>query len=171
MARTPPHPSQEQQEYWAKWLARGRKKRDIGRGLLSRLDPPIGTKSPPFVPVGGSIRDHWSPGPLVPVGDTNRDKCKRPLPPTLLRPGVRSGTKALFDSGSKDNWDKWLGPKTCSVVVSDCLSMAKIPVAGATIVVYRQDTYTTFCMHACRLRRRRRPLSGRLWCVHQHTSY
>ena len=35
-------------------------KRAGDRGLLSRVEPPTGTKDPPFVPVGGSTRDKRS---------------------------------------------------------------------------------------------------------------
>ena len=48
---------------------------------MSRVEPPTGTKGPPFVPVGGSTRDKrpnpFIPDPFVPVGVTNPDK--RPL--------------------------------------------------------------------------------------------
>ena len=41
-------------------------------GLLSRVEPPTGTKGPPFVPVGGSTRDK-RPNPFISGGNTNRD--------------------------------------------------------------------------------------------------
>src|SRR6185437_14825442 len=47
-----------------------------GLDLLSRVDPPTGTKGGPFVPVGGSTRD------------------KRPLSPPLAQLAFRPGTKA-----------------------------------------------------------------------------
>ena len=65
-----------------------------GLGLLSRVEPPTGTKGGPFVRVGASNRD------------------KRPLSPSLARLAVGPGTKA------KGNRDKWPGTKACSVVVS-----------------------------------------------------
>ena len=37
------------------------------------MEPPTGTKGPPFVPVGGSTRDKRS-NPFIPVGNTNPDK-------------------------------------------------------------------------------------------------
>src|SRR6185503_18001082 len=43
------------------------------RGFLSRVEPPIRTKDPSFVPVGGSTRDKRS-NPFIPGGNTNRDK-------------------------------------------------------------------------------------------------
>ena len=92
MGKNSPHPSQEQQEHWAEWLGRGRKKGDISRGLLSQLEPPTGTKSPHLSRLvapsrTGGPRDQWfrldpptgtNMGDLVPVGGSNRDK--RPLP-------------------------------------------------------------------------------------------
>ena len=92
--------------------------------LLSRLVLPPGTKCPE---------------PLVPVGPTNRDKrgsfcpswCLQPGPkapiPLPARLAVGPGTKATFGPGSKDNRDKWLGSKACSVVVNQskirCISL------------------------------------------------
>src|SRR6185436_10856955 len=66
-----------------RWLL-SRVQRSRGdRGLLSRVEPPTGTKGPPFVPVGDSTRDKrsnpfypgwwYQPGqkdPFVPVGVT-----------------------------------------------------------------------------------------------------
>ena len=66
---------------------------------MSRLDPPTGIKGGPFVPVGASNRD------------------KRHLSSPLARLVVGLGIKAIFCPGSKNNRDKWLGTKACSVVV------------------------------------------------------
>ena len=66
------------------------------RTLLSRSETPIGTKGPPFVPVGVSNRD------------------KRPLSPRLA---VGPGTKATYCPGPKACRDKWPGIKAYSVVV------------------------------------------------------
>jgi len=71
-----------------------------GLGLLSRVEPPIGTKEGPFVPVGASTRD------------------KRPLSPLLARLAVGLGTKATFCPEPKDSRDKWPETKVCSVVVN-----------------------------------------------------
>jgi len=53
------------------------------RGLLSRVEPPTGTKGGPFVRVGGSTRD------------------KKPLSPTLARLAIGPGTKAIYCPGPK----------------------------------------------------------------------
>ena len=70
------------------------------QSLLSRLEPPIGTKGGPFVPVSASNRD------------------KRPLSPPLARLAVGPGTKATYCPGPKGCRDKWPGTKTYSVVVN-----------------------------------------------------
>ena len=57
--------------------------------LLFRLEPPTGTKSPPFVPVGGSNQDKRPAQHFVPVEATNRDKS----PPFLSRLVPPTGTK------------------------------------------------------------------------------
>src|SRR6185312_2671254 len=70
-----------------------------GLDLLSRVEPPTGTK--------------W--GPFVRVGTSNRDK--RPLSPPLARLAFGPGTKATYCPGPKGNRDKWPGTKVYSVVV------------------------------------------------------
>ena len=70
-----------------------------GLGLLSRVEPPTGTKGGPFVRVGTSNRD------------------KRPLSPPLARLAFGPGTKATYYPGPKDNRNKWPGTKAYSVVV------------------------------------------------------
>jgi len=70
-----------------------------GLGLLSRVEPPTGTKGGPFVQVGTSNRD------------------KRPLSPPLARLAFGPGTKATNCPGPKGNRDKWPGTKAYSVVV------------------------------------------------------
>jgi len=70
-----------------------------GLGLLSRVEPPTGTKGRPFVQVGISNRD------------------KRPLSPPLARLAFGPGTKATNCPGPKGNRDKWPGTKAYSVVV------------------------------------------------------
>ena len=62
----------------------GERERDKGaRGLLSKLEAPIGTQGTPFVPVGASNRD------------------KRPLSPPLARLAFGPGTKGAFVPGPK----------------------------------------------------------------------
>ena len=68
-------------------------------GFLSQVEPPTGTKGPPFVPVGVSNRD------------------KRPLSPPLAQLAVGPGTKATYCPGPKGFWDKWPKIKAYSVVV------------------------------------------------------
>ena len=67
----------------------------------------------------GQKEDLWCR--LVPPTET-----KDPYPP-LARLAVGPGTKATFGPGSKDNRDKWLGSKACSVVVNQskirCISL------------------------------------------------
>ena len=70
-----------------------------GLGLLSRVEPPTGTKGRTFVRVGTSNRD------------------KRPLPPPLARLAFGPGTEATYCPGPKDNRDKWPETKVYSVVV------------------------------------------------------
>ena len=70
-----------------------------GLGLLSRVEPPTGTKGGPFVRVGTS---NWD---------------KRPLSPPLARLVFGPGTKATYCPGPKGNRDKWLGTKAYFVVV------------------------------------------------------
>ena len=79
-----------------------------GLGLLSRLEPPTGTKGGPFVRVGTSNRD------------------KRPLSAPLARLAFRPGTKATYYPGPKGCRDKWPGTKACSVVVNRHLLNARI---------------------------------------------
>ena len=101
-ARTPsPLPSQEQQEQeQVSWMARVEEREgDKGaRSLLSRLEPPTGTKGGPFVPVDASNRD------------------KRPCPP-LARLAVGPGTKVTYCPGPNGSRDKWTRKKVCSVVL------------------------------------------------------
>ena len=67
MSKNCPLSSQKQQEQ-VSWMARvEEREEDKGaRGLLSRLEPPTGTKGVSLVPVGASNRDKrpWPPYPL-----------------------------------------------------------------------------------------------------------
>ena len=70
-----PLPSQEQQEQeQVSWMARVEEREgDKGaRGLLSRLEPPTGTKGVSLVPVGASNRDKRPLAPLSPSLSTAR---------------------------------------------------------------------------------------------------
>ena len=80
-----------------------------GLDLLSRVEPPTGTKGGPFVRVGGSTRD------------------KKPLSPTLARLAVGPETKDTFYPGPKDNRDKWPETKDYSVVVDRANNLYSSP--------------------------------------------
>src|SRR6185437_9741598 len=73
-----------------------------GLDLLSRVEPPTGTKGGPFVRVGASNRN------------------KRPLSPPLARLAIGPRTKATYCPGPKGNRNKWPVTKPCSVVVGLC---------------------------------------------------
>ena len=68
-------------------------------GVLSRLEPPTGTKDPIFVLVGDCNRDKWA---------------LHPLPARLV---IGLGTKTYIDSGPNGDWDKCWGSKPYYVVV------------------------------------------------------
>ena len=92
---------------------------------------PVGgtNRDHPFVPVGASNRDKRPAQPFVPVGATNRDKRGAFVPgwrhqpgqktsvPPLAQLAVGPGTKVTYCPGPKGCRDKWPGTKTCSVVV------------------------------------------------------
>jgi len=81
--------------HWIQWLAG-----PAGdRGLLSRLEAPIGTKGGPFVPVGGSNRDKrpLSPPPAGPASRWTRDKSHL-LSRAQKLPGQMAWNKGIFCS-------------------------------------------------------------------------
>ena len=91
------------------------------RGLLSRLEPPTGTKGGHFCPgwclagaTNGDKRGSFCPGWCLQPGQ----KAPAPLPPRA-RLAVGPGTKATYCPGLKGCQDKWPGTKACFVVVTD----------------------------------------------------
>ena len=114
-ARTPPTRAKNNKNTELNGSGEGRKKGDIGWGSFVPVGATNRDQNPIFVPVGGSIRDHWSQGPLVPVGSTNRNK----------RVKLRSRLVAL--TGTKCPRDQWsrLGSPTGTNVG------ALVPVGGS----------------------------------------
>ena len=102
-----------------------------GLDLLSRVEPPTGTKGGPFVRVGGSTWD------------------KKPLSPTLARLAIGPGTKATFCSRPKGNRDKRPGTKAYSVVVVICKNTCTEHWRNHTLLLLtlKPDQKIFFCRH------------------------